>query len=369
MKKKIIFIANDFWLDSDEKWGINLFKENGYEVELWRIGAITLNFSVFEELKFTCTLRNIKTWKEYYRLIIRQKIKQTIFLFFGSYSSLHISMAIIRILGGKYCIVDFGSANNTRNAILTEKRIYGTEKHWMDFFMPNYSFLGSRHNISSMNSRYQINHGNNIYLHTYDYDVFLKNKHYGSNIIDIKQPYILFIDQNFFDHKDQINASMKKWIPNEDIFIEEMRRFLEEVERQFEMPIVVAAHPVTSKKIKEIYGNRQIVYGNTCAYTANAEMVISSSSGAMGYAVIYQKPILLYNNYQLRRNFFYMELQMPKARLLNAPIVDISTDLSDVKLKEYVTKTDNNKYMEYLTDDINNNELFMNTVLRYLNTL
>lgn len=371
MREKIICIANDFWVDSDEKWGLNLFHKNGYDIEVWRVGAITQNFSIFENLDFQYPIKSIRTWKEYYSLIIKQNMKKTIFLFYGRHVSLNTSMATICLLGGKYCVVEWSSANNTRCAILNEKKVRSVEKHWMDHFLPTYSFLGSRHNMLTMNSNYQIKHGNNIYLHTYDYDFFLKNK-LNENICQdmaMKQPYILFIDQNFFDHKDQKNASMKKWIPNEEQFIFEMRRFLDEVERQFHLPVVISAHPVTCKRIKEIYGNRQIVYGNTCGYIANAELVISSSSGAMGFAVMQKKPLLLYNNYQLKRSFFYMELQMPKARILNAKIIDISNDLQDIDFKEYVTDTDYDEYIEYLTADVNQKELFMETVLQYLNTI
>lgn len=371
MRKKIICIANDFWPDSDEKWGFNLFKENGYEVEIWRVGALTVNYTVFEELKFNYTIRKFKTWKEFYFCLIKQEMKRTIFLFYSSGKKLHLSMAAIHVLGGKYCVIDFSSANNTRNAIFNEKKVKSTEKHWMDYFLPDYSFLGSRHNLSSINSKFQLEHGNNVYLHTYDYDVYLKDKYYNTykSMIDIKHPYVLFVDQNFFDHKDQTNASMKKWIPDEETFIFEMQRFLNEVEKQFSLPVVVSAHPVTCKRIKEIYGNRQIVYGNTCGYTANADLVISSSSGAMGFAVMYQKPLLIYNNYQLKRNFFYMELQMPKSRILNAKIVNISKDVKNIQLSDYVTDVNYKEYIEYLTADVTQKELFMEEVLKYINGL
>ncbi len=371
MRKKIVCIANDFWVDSDEKWGLNLFHQNGYEIEIWRVGAITQNFSIFENLSFPYPVKLIKTWKEFYLLLTRQSMKNTIFLFFGRHESLNRGMAEICLLGGKYCVVEWTSANNTRCAILNEKRVRNTEKHWMDRFLPAYSFLGSKHNMLAMNSNFQIKHGNNIYLHTYDYDVFLKSKHNKKDNQDREsmEPYILLIDQNFLDHKDQQNGAMKKWIPNEEEYILEMQRFLDKVEGQFKLPIVVAAHPVTCKRINEIYGDRKIVYGDTCGYTANAELVISSSSGAMGFAVMHKKPLLLYNNWQLKRSFFYMELQMPKARLLNAKIVNISRDLDGIDLKAYVTEPDYRKYIEYLTADAKKEELFMDVVLRHLNTL
>lgn len=371
MKKKIVCIANDCWKDSDEKWGLNLFKQNGYKVEIWRVGKITQNFDIFEEISFPLPNRIIKTWKEFYGSILRQNIKNTIFIYYGRDISMNYSMALVKILGGKYCTIDFTSANNTRSAIIIEKKVLQTKRHWMDYFMPTYSFLGSKHNLLTMNSKFQVENGNNIYLHTYDYDVYLKHKMEKKNLLleENKQPYILFIDQNFFDHKDQKNANMKKWIPDEKQFIVEMQRFLDEIEKQLGLPIIVSAHPVTCKTIYEIYGDRQIVYGNTCGYAENAELVICSSSGAMGFAVMYKKPLLLYNNYQLKRSFFYLELQMPKARLLGAKIVNISKNVKNINLKEFVTEPVYEQYIEYVTSDENQTQLFMDVVLKYVNTL
>lgn len=367
-KKKIICIANDFWANSDEEWGFNLMKQNGYQVELWRIGEL-MGFTVFESLQFEYPVKHFKTHRELYFCIARQKMKDTLFLRFYGCESLHLGMAEICLLGGKYYVIDFSATNILKHSMLYEKKIKSTKRHWMDYFLPAYSFLGSRHNLLSVKSSYQIEHGNNVYLHTYDYDVFLRQKRCASQAVSAEKPYILFIDQNFFDHKDLKNGKVKKWIPDEEQFIAEMRRFLEQVEAQFDMPVVVSAHPITAGRIKEIYGERKIVYGDTCGYTKNAELVISCCSGAIGFAVMHGKPILLYNNFQLRRSMFYMDMQMPKARVLKAKIVDISRDPEEMDLKQYVTKPDYKEYMEYLTADVNDERLFMDVVVQYLNTL
>lgn len=76
MKKKIICLANDFWTDSDEKWGFNLLKKSGYKIELWRVGIITQNFKVLEKLEFNFPVKTVKAWKEFYFFISQTKYEK-----------------------------------------------------------------------------------------------------------------------------------------------------------------------------------------------------------------------------------------------------------------------------------------------------
>lgn len=365
MRKKVICISYDYWPDSYEKWGFSIFERNGYKVEPWRIGTFCANLKIMENMPFE--VKDINSWVEYY-ISITKNIRNAIFLFWAYDESLYKSMALIHSLGGKYCIIDWSSMNNNKNTMLHEKLIRRTQTHWMDKFLPDYSFLGSRHHTITINSVYQLEKGNNVYLHSYDYDVYMKDKKRQEKI-EVDEPYILFIDQNLLDHKDQINGNFKKWIPNEDVYIKEMNNFLNELEKQFELPIIVAAHPVKCKRRQEIYGERKIV-NDTCKYVSSAELVVSFCSGAIGFAVAYKKPMIIFNSYQMRRSLFYSAYQMPKARLLNARIVDISQELDKIKLQDYLTNPANyNLYMEYMTASENEKVSFMESVMHYIKKL
>lgn len=369
--KKIIFVASIFapaWRLTE--WA-DLYQENGYEIEFWEVGMIW-GLKIFNEPYDQYVYKRIETLKQLYISVLKQKNKKTIFLFMSTETIFNFCQALICILGGKYCVIDFVSANTCRRDILLEKKIKMTEKHWMDHFLPAYSFLGSRHHIYTIRSNYQLENGKNIYVHSIDFDEYLKNRKYKTaENEDQSGPYILFVDQNFFDHSDQVNfCNNQKWINDEETFIEEMHNFLDEVEKQFSLKVVVAAHPSKAARIKELYNGREIVYGNTCGYIKNAEYVIACCSGAIGYAVLYRKKMLIYTSNIIKRSMFYMEYQLPKARILKAKLINISRNINQYKLEDYLTDVSKyDDYIEYLTGDIESEDLLKDVILKYIKTL
>lgn len=361
--RKIICIANDFWRDSDEKWGLNRLVSSGYEVELWRVGYITNGSTVFEKLLFSFKLEEMTSWKKFYHAIFRQKKSETFFVFWSQEQSLDYSKMLICLLRGKYGTVDLSTANATRFYMLCEKRLYSTTHHWMDRFLPSISFFGSRHHTANVRSMYQMERGNNVFLHTFDYDMWLKGR---NNKVVCDEEYILFLDQNFLDHKDQVNSDIR-WISNAEVFVKEVNAFLDEVERQFHTRVIVSAHPTAEKRVNRVYGTRKVVFGDTCGWSKSAKFVISNSSGAMGYAVLNKVPLLLFTNYQLRQSSLYMNNQMPKARMLKARILNISQSMEGICLKDYLTDvSDYECYVEYMTADPEDKVLLEDSIVKYM---
>lgn len=274
-------------------------------------------------------------------------------------------------MGGKYCMMDETAQNMERQYMVHKKNIRNTPKHWMDSFMPAYSFLGSKHSTIAIKSNYELIHGNNIYLHIRDYDEYLwrKANKQVCNIDEVK-PYILFLDQNYFYHPDAITIGEPIVKGTESQYYSELRVFLDEIEQQFGMDVIIANHPRADERNVALYGGRVTVQGNTCEYVENAELVIASRSGAIGYAVMHKKKIMIFTNNQLKRSIGWRDVHMTKARLLRAPIINISKDVKQYCLKDYLVDTAQcDEYMEYLTADVNNEELFADVVVRYLKTL
>ncbi len=369
--KKIIFVASIFAPNMRCVEWADLYQKNGYTIEFWEVGIIW-GLSIFNEPYEQYTYKRMKTLKQLYLSVLAQRIKNTIFLFIGTEEIFNLCQAMICVLGGKYCVVNCESTNTCRRDILLEKKIKKTEKHWMDNFMPAYSFLGSRHHVYTIRSNFQLKYGRNIYIHSRDFDEYLmsKNRIASEDIVKL-EPYILLIDQNFFDHSDQVNFfKNRKWINDEETFIKEMHDFLDEVEKQFSTKVVVASHPCKAARIEELYDRREIIYGNTCEYIKNAEYVIACCSGAIGYAVLFKKRMLIYTSNIIKRSIFYMEWQLPKARILKANIINISKSMHQYVLEDYLTDvSEYDNYVEYITDDIESEELFKDVILRYLKTL
>lgn len=368
--KKIIIVTNDIWDNSDEMWGFNIFAENGFHIEIWRVGALIIGTKIWEKPKTQYKIYTIKNNRELRQMILKRIWMKPIYLFYIAGSQyLNRARAFIKLTGGCYCNVSIGPLGSRSNHIQLEETLK-VEHHWMDRFLPKYNFLGSDIHKCSLHSKYEIEHANNIMIHIYDYDCYLRTELMPDEK-DIENNYILFYDQNFLEHKDITNYGIKKWIPNERVYIEEIKKFLRKVEMEFSLPIVIAAHPTGKKSdLRKIYGDRKIVYDKTCLYTKNAKFVIACMSGAINFAVLYNKPILFWNCYQLKNSYLYYDWQCIKCRILNGRILDISKSLDQADLKTYLTNPKNYKdFMEYITSNRKEKRLFFEIVVEYLNKI
>jgi len=365
--KKIIVISNDIWENSDETWGFDTFSKNGYHVEIWRVGALTSCTKIWTTPHFDYPVITIKSYRELIRRILTMSIHKPMYLFYiAGEQHLDKEKALIRIMGGQYCNVSIGPLGS-RNNHLRLKEVSRTEHHWMDWFPAKYNFLGAEIHKCGLHSKYEIEKGNNIMLHIYDYDCYLRNQKFELKEDDPKE-YILYYDQNFLEHKDITNFGLRKWIPNEKVYISEIQGFLDDIEKYFKLPIVIAAHPTAAQSdLKKIYGDRKIVYGNTCGYTKNSKFVIAFTSGAINYAVLYKKPILFWTCYQLKNTDLYLEWQCVKCSILKGRILNISSK-SNKNYEDYLTNPQNyEKFLGYITADKNENRLFFDIVVDYLN--
>ena len=367
--KRLICIANDIWENSDAMWGFNTFRKNGYSVEIWRVGAITIGTKIWTSPQFSYPVMTIKSKKEMRKKIISASIDKPMYLFYISGKQyFDCEKALIKLLGGKYCNISIGPLGSKYNH-LQLKEIMNREHHWMDKFPATYNFLAAEIHKCSLHSKYEIENGNNVMIHTYDFDCYLRNE---NTICQPKscEEYILFYDQNFLEHKDITNFGIKKWIANENIYIKEINNFLLKVEREYGLPIVIAAHPTaTNSDLKKVYGSREIIYGNTCGYTKNAKFVITCMSGAINYAVLYKKPILFWSCYQLKNTDLYLEWQCVKCKILKGKILDISSEWTE-KIECYLTNPNNYEaFIKYITSNLSEKRLFFDIVVDYLNKL
>ena len=365
--RRIICIVNDIWENSDEVWGFNTFRENGYCVEIWRVGALTIGTKIWEKPQFSYPVITIESKKELDSKILKMSLYKPIYLFYFSESKyFDKEKALIKLLGGKYCNVSIGPLGSRDNH-LQLREVMSRKRHWMDNFLATYNFLAAEIHKCGLHSKFEAEYENNIMIHTYDYDYYLRNQNSKSKC---GKEYILFYDQNFLEHKDIINYGIKRRITNEKVYIKEISNLLLKIEMEYGLPVVIAAHP-TSKNanLKKIYGSREIIYGKTCEYTKNAKWVVTCASGAINYAVLYKKPILFWTCYQIKNSDIYFEWQCIRCNILKAKILDISDNLKG-NIQNYLTNPDNyEKFMNYITSNPNEKRLFFDIVVGYLNKM
>lgn len=124
-----------------------------------------------------------------------------------------------------------------------------------------------------------------INLVDYDHSVRLKSE--VSKLV--KERYVVFLDIFLPHHPD---LKVVDWPAiSADRYYQSLNRFFCQLEREFQVKVVVAAHPKADYK-NEVFQGRDIYYGRTPELVKDADFVVSHHSTSLSYAVLNYKPIL-----------------------------------------------------------------------------
>ena len=121
-----------------------------------------------------------------------------------------------------------------------------------------------------------------------DYDVALclKDEERKS-----KEDFIVFIDECLPLHPDIQICNIKPMDP--DIYYNELNDFFDKIESEYELKIIIAAHPkALIYKEKDFFRGREVVFGQTAELIRDAIIVLCHDSTSIGYAVYFLKPII-----------------------------------------------------------------------------
>jgi hypothetical protein len=158
-----------------------------------------------------------------------------------------------------------------------------------------------------------------IWAHALDYDLVLEA---GDNAMAEKPKHIVFLDEYVPFHPDYVSLGIP---PPEKAgeYYPKLMGFFETVERRWQMPVVIAAHPRSKYDASpEYFGGREVVQGQICRLIRDAALVITHCSVANNFTAIYRKPALVVITNGLRRSIYgpYIESM---AEALGAPLMDL----------------------------------------------
>jgi hypothetical protein len=132
-------------------------------------------------------------------------------------------------------------------------------------------------------------------VNTADYDSFLE----VSNPISFENQYAVFLDENLPSHPDTKLFNISPISPND--YYPELNRFFDNIEKDFNVEIVIAAHPkALNYKNSNPFNGRKILFNKTNELVANADFVIAHDSTSIGFAVMNSKPIISITNSKLK---------------------------------------------------------------------
>lgn len=120
-----------------------------------------------------------------------------------------------------------------------------------------------------------------------DYDNYLLLKNQDSVSSD---NYILFLDEYLPLHPDTVLFNIKN-IKEEDYY-PQLNDYFDRVEKQFNLPVVIAAHPKAIRyKTEDFFNGRKVVFHETVELTKNAAFVIAHDSTSINYPIAFNKKI------------------------------------------------------------------------------
>ena len=228
---------------------------------------------------------------------------------------------------------------NIKNPFYFIKSIYAyLTKHFFKFFfnnlIPNF-YISSGY--KGDNLRYKIKKYN-----FYSYDFELTKKKFFKNI-NINN-YAVFIDENIVFHPDYFNSNY----PNSPAtlkYYKSLQNFFTNFEKKYNLKILIALHPSTTKKVEKYFRNFLRFRGITNQLIKNSNLVFIHSSTAKHFAAIYKKPMIYLTSNEIKKSWFQTYISQ-NSNLFNSQIVNIDNlnfkikklNISKVKYQEFISK-------------------------------
>lgn len=351
LRKKVIIVSfKEFEEFEYKKFGGHIL-EKYFDVEIWNVSKYFFDKNVVTQNIYVGQ-REIKTLKEFGISLQEYKRQQT-FLFllfpvaprkafyFGAIASLmgfRYSMA--------YCQPYLARWNSrTMHEIFAEGKRDWLKVILSTLFPPKFNFVAAPASFKEFPSVWSIKKQNNVMIHTLDYDVYLEIKDENSRLINDR--YILFIDESYVAHYDYQTMDTAPPFRNSEAYYAPVRKFFDFAEKVFGYRIVIAEHPRAHYVDRGIYGNREMIRGQTARLVRDAELVLCHISTAIDYIILFQKKfIVLYLN-EIQQFYEWEKYYIPLFHYLEIKGLNLSKPFNEDMLKNCIFSGSDKKCSKY----------------------
>lgn len=378
IEKVIILTAYPFNQRDFSRYGVQLLRTRGLEVEIWDI-TTCIHKKISNKLASdkTAQFDNLRTFTDTRDLIraISLLDKKCIVNCFIEYSirTFFIFKAISKH-HIQYCVLAMATHPNpkpVRSGLFQHtkeilKRIYSLKfveivQHFLNIGLLEYYFLlgispasviiiGGEKSIE-MNS-YPVNKATRqLWAHTFDYDIFLRER---DSTGDPSKKYNVFLDEYLPFHPDFLTMGIGYPLPPEDYY-PALGIFFDVLEEKTGAETRIAAHPrSTYESMPDLFSGRPLFKGKTSLLVKNANLVIAHMSTSVNFAVLYRKPIVFITSDKLKKmdsgkNITGLYIQT-MAELFGKEPVNVD-HLEDFSLADLMT-IDDETYTTYITNYI-----------------
>lgn len=344
-------IAEDFYLDY-------LFSDNA-NVEYWDMTRV-----YFENLQTAGSIdrpyiKRLATMQDIKRYLVEQNISNTVFIMTISYSIKYLNL--FRLLSEYNCTVVFFARGYLpspfRGTMLTRinNNIFNVrlgaifKKLYVKIILNLYKSLGLVKNYDVVFAAGNVprklfqNQSKIAPINYYDYDNYLNIKNNHSRIIENK--YCVYLDDRGPSQYDYKILNIKE-IDYARLY-NSLNTFFAIIEEKYGIPVVIAAHPKSDYSQNNVFDNRPIYKHQTSHLVKDCEFVITIMSTAIGYPVLYEKPILFIYTDEIKK--LYADTDFPTimhfANVLNCNACNIDSVLKKGDI--FVREADIIRYAAY----------------------
>lgn len=351
MRKKVIIVTYKELENFEyEKYGGYIF-EKYFDVEVWSVSKVFFETNIKTKDLYP-KQTEIETIKEF-AMRLRHYSRGRTFLFFifpPTQRTVFYFEAVVSIMGFQYSMaycqpyLSQWNSDSLKNYWKKRKPDY-VNAILNAFFPPTFNFIAAPASYKEFPSVWGIRKQNNIMLHTLDYDVYLKIKEDGKRLI--KEKYILFVDESYVAHYDYqifgVNSPFKK---PEDYYVP-VRSFFDYIEQLFGYRVVIAEHPRAHYPDSSIYGNREMIRGQTARLVRDAEMVLCHTSTAIDYIILFQKKFLILYLDEIRQFYEWENYYIPLFNYLKIRGLNLSKPYNEDTIKSAVYSGSSNGCKKY----------------------
>jgi len=298
----VIYISNCQLTDKvSADWHIDFLIERSVAVEYWDIVALVREQHAERDAQNPDWLRRLRSFAEVESLLRRPDYRRALYVMLLTYGGK--ATRIFRLLSKYDCrMVSFASGMLPSDPAFTWRKIIA----WLATPDRLLREIIGRFRASALRKLNLVRPfavtfaAGNVALRTphhslrvvpinfFDYDRYVKLQASATPRI-LRDRYAVFLDINLPYHSD-LTLTGYRHIDAAEYF-RSMGRFFGLLEQAHGLRIVIAAHPRASYD-PGVFGGRRLLRLHTAELVRDAEFVLSHTSTAMSYAVLFAKPII-----------------------------------------------------------------------------
>ncbi len=315
--KVVYFVETSFNLRDYQRFGIETLSENGFEVEVWEFSPF-LHPEYYSKIVVPDPINyanHCLFLSKRHALESIVKLKDNCFVIcFISY--FFRSFSIYRALSRnkiKYGVQMSNALPSTTNAInirdlfnklkkVTPQKLYNAlykrvPSKYIGIEPPTLVLAGGE---KSINSNYPVGNDTEIlWLHTLDYDIYLREK---NNSVQVEPDVGVFLDEYLPFHPDYLQLGLNPYSTLEKYY-PLLCRFFDLLEKEYDVRIIIAAHPRSCYEYHPDYFNgRPVIRGRTAELIRKSGFVITHSSTSINFAVLLEKPVIFATTNDLKQS-------------------------------------------------------------------